>query len=220
MKKTLFILAFVLASTTLLQAQKPTIGIHAGATMANYKIESMGVNIDADSKAGFMVGVMADWKISKNISFQPALNYLQKGGIVNMESDMGEGGMESMKTTLNLNYLELPLNFLYNFDTKGGNFFIGAGPSFSYGLSGKYKTEYSGETMEEDINFGTSEEDDLKPFDFGINFLTGYQFKKGFVVSFNYTPGMTNLSNDSEVTWKNNYFGLSVGYFLQKKTAK
>jgi hypothetical protein len=216
MKKKLFILTMILASATIVLAQKPAMGIHAGATLANYKAEALGINLDADSKVGFMVGVMADFKVSKNFSFQPALNYLQKGGILNVD----EGDAGSTKTTLNLDYLELPLNFLYNVPSKSGNFFIGAGPSFSCGISGKYKAESGGETMEEDVNFGTGEEDDLKPFDFGLNFLTGYQFKQGFVVSVNYTPGMTNLSNDSEVKWKNNYFGLTLGYFFQNKQAK
>ena len=48
--------------------------------------------------------------------------------------------------------------------------------------------------------------------DFGVNLLTGYEFKNGLFVSANYLRGLTNLSNTPGETWRNNMLNLSLGY--------
>jgi hypothetical protein len=48
---------------------------------------------------------------------------------------------------------------------------IFGGPYLAYGIGGKAK--FDGES--DDINWGTSEEDDLKPFDLGLNIGAGIE---------------------------------------------
>lgn len=109
----------------------------------------------------------------------------------------------------------MPLNFVYNTKSSGG-FFIGAGPSIAYGISGmdKYtdKTDPSNSGNSK-IKFGSGD-DEIKPLDFGLNALAGYKFPGGFLISGNYNLGLSNLQNGGSDagTIKNNYFAIKLGY--------
>ncbi len=204
----LFSLLFVLNYSF---AQKATFGITAGATLASYKATIEDISMTSDGHTGFTAGLVASIPVSKKISFRPQLNYVQKGGKV---SD------QDFTDKLTLNYLELPLNFVLNAPTKNGLFFVGAGPSLSFGLSGKDKWEDNMESGKSDIHFGNSADDDLKAFEAAINVLAGYQFSGGFFVQANYNAGISNLAiEDPEFSSKyhNRYFGLGVGIMFGNK---
>ena len=81
------------------------IGFTAGASFANVTVKSQGVSASPKLKAGITAGLFVDCLLSANFSFQPALNFVQKGYIVKDET-----GTEKV----NFNYLEVPLNFVYN----------------------------------------------------------------------------------------------------------
>ena len=55
-----------------------------------------------------------------------------------------------------------------------------------------------------------------KALDFGVNFVTGYEFNKNLFVQLNYNAGLTNLANISGFTQRGSQFGLTVGYFFGK----
>ena len=71
----------------------------------------------------------------------------------------------------------MPVNLLYT--TNG--FFIGAGPNFSYGLSGKIEFP-----DDEELDVYDQEEADvfltLKRFEVGANCLMGYTFPNGLIL--------------------------------------
>ncbi|HEY9706098.1 MAG TPA: porin family protein, partial [Allocoleopsis sp.] len=153
----------------------------------------------------------ADVKVSNNFVFQPGLNFTQKGGKFNL-SEVGLPGSGDVDFVLN--YIEVPLNVLFKTKAGSGNFFIGAGPSLSFGMSGKAKLD----NEEEDINFGSNEQnDDYKPFDFGGNIVAGYQLSNGVFIAINYNATLNNIDTDSDITTKNKYFGIRLGYILGKK---
>jgi hypothetical protein len=184
MKKTSFILISIYAFLNTAQAQS-SFGIAAGATFASYKATIETISITSKTKTGFTVGVVSSFPMGKSFSFQPNLNFLQKGGTLKADGSTD-------KTTLN--YLELPLNFVYNTHSSKGKFFIGAGPSLSFGLSGKDKFEEGSSK----IKFGSDQEDDFKPFEIGINVLAGYQLKNGFFIDANYNAGLNDIANVSD----------------------
>lgn len=191
---------------TIVATSKAQIGVQAGATFATVKITdntSGSGSMSTSSKVGFTVGVFTDVPLSENFIFQPALNYTQKGG---KTTDTFQGITD--ESNLTLNYLELPLNFLYK---PAGGFFVGAGPTLSYGLSGKNKeTVTGGQPQETTVKFG-SDADQIKPFEFSGNLLAGYILSNGIFFSVNYNMGFSNLSNDNSEKVKNNYFGIRVG---------
>ena len=200
--KKLFLLLVVATISTVSFAQ---IGVQAGVTMSTLKFEDMG-EVDRKSKIGFTVGVFNNVPLSTNITFRPGLNFTQKGGKF---EESGE------KATFTFNYLELPLDFIYK---APAGFFVGAGPALGYGLSGKIKYSGSGVDDEEDLNFGSDEdEDDLKAFEFSGNILAGYQLSNGIFFSVNYNFGFSNLSFENDVDVKNNYFGIRIGKLIGAK---
>ena len=214
MKKSIFTFVALLALANYGKAQQPSFGITAGATFASYKVTASGISITSKTKIGFTVGITSSFPMGKAFSFEPALNYLQKGGTIKQDNTTD-------KSTFN--YLELPLNIVYNARSLKGKFFAGAGPSLSIGLSGKDKYDDGTNHETTDIKFGSSDNDDLKSFEAGINFLAGYQFKGGFLVAANYNAGLSNVAITSEgdnSKAHNRYFGIRIGYMIPGKNKK
>ena len=54
-------------------------GIQAGTAIASQKAKQSGISITSDGKVGFTVGVTSDISIAESFTFQPSLNFTQKG---------------------------------------------------------------------------------------------------------------------------------------------
>ncbi len=217
MKKILLGCAFLTLMTAAF-SQNARFGIQAGTAIASQQAKQSGVSITSDSKVGFTVGVLSDISITENFAFQPSLNFTQKGSKFNVND-----GSESMEATQTLNYIELPLNFLYNAPAGKGKFFAGLGPVVNYGISGTAKVKMGGESMSDDISFGSNEdEDNYKPFEFSGNVLAGYEFSNGVFVAANYNAGLSNIAvgGDSDNSIKNRHFGVKLGFKFGGATAK
>ena len=208
MKKIITLVALVAIAAQIVQAQKSKFGFTAGATLAKQTLKFEGASISFQSKIGFTAGVAGDIPMGKNFSFMPAINFVQKGS---------KSKNDSYETTTNLNYIEIPFNFVYRIPGKSGHLFMGAGPSVAYGISGTTKDNDTTEPMDEKVKFGSSEEDDIKPLELAANILLGYQFKNGFNIAANYNLGVNNISPTEELKGHNNYFGLRLGMMLSGK---
>ena len=211
MKKNFCLFIILIAVMNFSIAQKTAVGIQAGATFASYKATIVDVSITSKTKVGFTVGLTLSAPLGTNFSFRPQLNFVQKGG------KLKEEGFSDNTT---LNYLELPLNFVYNAGTPKGMFFIGAGPSLGFGLSGKDKWDDGSESGSDDIKFGSGDDADFKPFEAGINILAGYQFAGGFFVAANYNAALNNILQDDpefDSKYHNRYFGIRIGYMFGSK---
>jgi hypothetical protein len=206
MKRNLIIIAMIAISAKSASAQMASFGVTAGAVFSNMSLSSEGESQSLDTKAGLTFGVMSNIPLGKSFSFQPALNYAQKGCSVTEEGEE--------KTTIKLNYLELPLNFVYNSPEKNGHFFVGAGPFIAYGIAAKAKFG----DIEVNGHFGSGEDDAAKPVEIGLNALLGYQFGAGFNIAANYCRGLNNISVETEgLKHHNYYFGLRIGYVIGGK---
>lgn len=192
-------------------------GVNAGVNFFNQTIKFDGEKFDdAKMRPGFHIGVDYEIGIAPDFYFAPGLQYSSKGS----KTEFSEEGMDySVKTVLN--YLEVPLNLVYKPTLGNGNLIVNFGPYLGYGISGKYKTELDGAEVlgigvstDEDVEFGSEEGDDLKPFDMGANIGFGYMLGGGLSVKFNAQLGLINIlpEGDSDNLVKNNGFGLSVGY--------
>lgn len=215
MKKTIFV-ALIAALCSKAQSQNVRVGIFAGTSIANMHSKVDGESDNGNSKAGVLAGLMLDVPLESQFSFQPRLQFVQKG----TKDEQTDGGITE-KATLNINYIEIPLNFLYQpKGTKG--FFIGAGPSVGIGISGKAKYTYSGSTISGDLHFGNTDEDDIRRLDVGANFITGICLKNGITFSANFNQGLNNLfpGGASDGTLTNHYFGIQLGYFFNPKGKK
>jgi len=216
MKKLTLIAVFSIAANFIANAQSPRIGFTAGTALANYQTKYESIKVSSDTKLGITAGILMDVPIADNFSFQPGINFVQKGTKYEY-SDMGY----TEKGETSVNCLELPLNFLFNHTGNTGTFFIGAGPSFAIGLSGKDKYDDGTDSYNEKIHFGNNpDNDDIKRLDIGANLLTGYRFPNGLFISVGYNAGLSNVmpGNSSEDgTLKSHYLGIKLGFLLNEK---
>lgn len=160
----------------------------------------------SDMKTGFSAGLILNANLGDHFSFQPQLNFTQIGA---KESE------EDQKLTLSLNYIEMPVNFLYNTAGEKGRFFVGVGPSLAVGISGKMKYSYGGESVESKVKFGKDK--DFSRANFGLNTLAGYKANGGLYVAVNYTYGLSNLypsSDDGKLSCR--YWGVKIGWLFGK----
>lgn len=206
-------------------------GIHGNAIGASGKLtgEEDGdlVTMKLKTRFSWKAGLVAEISIAENFVFRPELSILNKGGKLSHQFDMSYEGQEyRIKTEgkLNLLYVELPFNFAYKID----GFFIGAGPSLSYGLTGKHEMTQTytsngevleSETMKGDVKFDgdgddISDDTHLKALELGANFITGYEFANGLSIRANFNLGLSNISPVEGNTFKNNYFSLGIGYLF------
>jgi hypothetical protein len=191
MKKVILTAMLALAMVAGANAQfklGPTVGLN----MAN-----LSGDVDGNSmKMGFKIGAAAEYSFNDNWSIAPELAYSAKGTKYDF---FGES------FNFNLDYLELPINAMFRTPLADDfNFVAFAGPYLAYALSAKMDGEK--------IDLGSGEEE-LSPFDFGLNFGIGAEYKSFFLKA-QYQLGLTNLSNVSEVSMKNNNIGISVGYIF------
>jgi hypothetical protein len=223
MKKSILILALVAGLGLAANAQyynqdKPvSFGIKAGVAFPSMTLSAVGLSNNLSSKVTFYVGGLVDIQVSDMFSVQPGLTFMNKGGKSKGSSytfgDEESGASVEISTdeaSMNISYLELPINFLAKFEAGNGKVFVGAGPYAGYALSGNNK---SGD-FKQDITFGSGD-DDFKRFDYGVNFLAGYQLESGLNFHAGYGLGLANVANDNydfDTKAKNKVFAIGVGF--------
>lgn len=203
MKKLLMLLAVVFVSAAAIAQNK--IGVKAGLNLSEARTNDAEENKELLPRTTVHFGLVGDFSLSKNLSLQPQLLFSGRGT---------REKHDDHKDIYAFNSLELPINLVYRTEGKSGSFFIGGGPSIGYNLSGKtWETDKPND--KDKIEFGT-QPGKFNRVDLGFNALAGYQLKNGLFFSVNYTRGITNWSNEPNVTERNNLLGVSVGYFIGK----
>ena len=214
--KKLLIFLFVTAFSVTSFAQ---FGIQAGVTFATFKLEDKspgGTNPDTKSKVSYTFGIVNDFHLSTNLVFEPGVNILQK------KCELSEKvGTTTYKNEVSLDFIEIPLNFIYK---ATGGFFVGAGPALGFITSGKLKhtqtpTSTSNPDGTEKLKIGSDKaNDDVKAFEFSGNLLAGYGFTDGMYLAINYNLGLSELAPDKQYeSKKTRYLGVTLGYKLGGK---
>ena len=220
MKKVLLIAGFVAASSITAFAQTISFGVKAGLNLSRLTETVSGGSVSSQTLPGFQVGGVVDLGFQA-FSIQPGVFFTTKGGKSEETVQFTTPGSGQTTITANskvtLNYIEVPINFLYNVAAGDNKFYVGAGPYVGYGLSGKgteSDNQNGSETTKTNVTFGSGQ-DDVKNPDFGVNFLVGFKFSQGYSIGANYGLGLSNLSNggnDSKV--KNQVVSFTLGYFF------
>lgn len=176
------------------------LGVNAGVNFFNQTMKSNGNKVD-DLKmlTGFHIGVDYEIGVAPDFYFAPGLQFSTKGT-----------NIDFVETKAVLNYFEVPLNLVYKPLLGDGNLIVNFGPYLGYAISGKYKDDIA----DTDIEFGSDDTDDYKPFDMGANIGFGYQLGMGLSFKLNAQLGLINIKpeGDSDNLIKNNGFAFSVGY--------
>ncbi|HEV7333692.1 MAG TPA: porin family protein [Flavisolibacter sp.] len=209
--------ALVLSATaqqqgvSMVRTDGTSVGIHAGVNMFNINGKNAsGTELDNKLKTGFSAGVNVAVPLGSGFYVQPGVDFTQKG----TETESG------IKTTLN--YIDIPVNFVYKPILGTGNMVLGFGPYLGFGVSGKVKNA-NGTTS--DVEFkdeydGTlpATTTQLRRADAGANFLAGYEFANKLSVNLKAQLGLKDINpdvpndNNNQTRFRNTGFGLSLGY--------
>ncbi|KAA3440772.1 porin family protein [Rufibacter hautae] len=201
MKKVFFFIA-ALFTTYFAQAQEGIkLGLKAGVNVSSVvgkDEENLG------NLLGLHAGGFLDYGLTEQFSIRPELLYSMKGFYAEADEEDFE-----YKSYLTTHYIELPV--LARF--KAGNFFVEAGPTFSYLLSAKTREE--GELLGEEFEETKTVTDELNKFDLGVAAGFGYQFQSGLGLGLRYTRGLSKLDKSEEAKVYNSSFQLGVSYTLR-----
>ncbi|MEJ8819655.1 porin family protein [Lacibacter sp. H407] len=216
MKKNFTSTAVLLLLTSITYAQNSSYGFHAGTSIGKIEGKQDNRSYTFRNLINVQAGFLAEFKASKNISFQSGVNYVQKGGT--LEEDFFGTDIEA---SIRLHTIEIPVYALYRTGGNKGNFFIGAGPAVSFSIAGNTVMKNNGEEESEKMEIGNDEENDnIRAIDFGINVLAGYQFKSGVFIGATHNFGLRNMvpGNDPEMgTAITSYYGFRIGYMFGKR---
>ena len=191
---------------------RPSVGIHAGVNMFNINGKNAaGTELNNKLNTGFSGGLDIAVPLGSGFYLQPGVDFTQKGTET-------EGGI---KTTLN--YIDIPVTFVYKPIVGTGNMILGFGPYLGYGLGGKvtnangtstkvvYRDEFDRQVP------GTTTQ--LRKSYAGANFLAGYEFANKLSLNLkaqlglkDINPDMGNEGTNNMTRFRNTGFGISVGY--------
>lgn len=206
MKKVLLSLGVAMATIVGAQAQTGY-GLKAGVNLGEYSNMPSGQSVNTS----FFVTGYADMPMSPNFSIQPGISLQGKG----TKYDYKEGSA-SAEISRNVMSIEIPVNAVYYIPTgESGKFFVGAGPYIGFNVSGRDKAKATAGSINfsEDQKLKLSGSDkDLNVIDAGANFMLGYKFSNGFLLSAGYNLGLTNLVPNADKIVSNRVWQLGVGF--------
>jgi hypothetical protein len=224
-------------SSLLLIAAVPSAGqliVKGGATIATISFpEDEGY--DYSKVTGFSLGAAYQFSFdSSAFSLQPEINFVRRGAKEVFDTRFVT--WYRAETYVKADYLEIPV--LVKFQLGKGNIqpFLNAGPSISFGIGGKFKTQ----TMEQDpyptgtpvytnrngkVKYGdnssTSRDDELyieNRIDYGIQFGGGVLILKKILIDLRYYHGLHDLYDPDDSLprvlspGKHRVFMFSAGY--------
>ncbi|HEU5292376.1 MAG TPA: porin family protein [Cyclobacteriaceae bacterium] len=208
MKKITFVCTLLCVSLT--ASAQWTGGLKVGLNLSQQKwdvsVDIPGVGSNSDTQklkgTGFHVGGYLTKMIKENISFQPELMYSQ----IKVDDE---------DTELTLNYISLPV--LFGYGVESNKLFFQAGPQLGLLLSSDPSEMKEDEYMKSiDFSFVLGMSLNLDKLNFGARYVFG--------ITNIVQPKLINETEaeletlfgpvDLDMSIKNNYFQLSVGYKL------
>ena len=214
MKNLSKVLLFSLLTMISMQTFAQKIGIQGGINLANMvsKDDEDTYSDDFKWNLGFNAGATVEIGFGSLLSLEAGVIADTKG--LKMEEDyMGE--TYSMK--VNALYIDVPVLLKVGPSLGPVKVFGAAGPYIGYGIAGKTTVEIAGEKESEDIKWGSGDEDDVKPLDYGAKFGVGAE-AMGFTFGAYYALGLANIAVDTENGYKESTrtISFSVGYKFGK----
>jgi hypothetical protein len=209
-------LAVALVFTTTASAQV-TFTLRAGMNLQNINGKNaVGDKLSNDVMPRYHFGALVNFPIAEDFSLQTGAIFETKGAKV-----MGMVNGVENSDNIQLNYVQVPITFMYTPLVGKGRVLMGFGPFAAYGVGGIVKTtDKPSQKVEWQNSVSTSDQGFFyyKPLEFGANFLFGYEFFNHLQVQFNAQLGLTEInptdarvSND-KTSMKNTGFGLSLGW--------
>ena len=170
----------------------------------------------------FQIGAITEYKFGAGFFGQSGLFFSRKGSDVYTTA-----GNQGSTSTINISYLQLPLNIEYKIPvTKHLKAIVGTGLYFSVGLSGTEKgTDNSTGTIKPynpPIHFTSDNNSNsgytsVNPFDVGSNLFAGVECHN-FQLKFNFNKGFSKVLTASLTNkFVNDVVDISAGYLFKLK---
>ena len=240
MKKTLPVILAILLPVAIISPARAQIsfGPHLSVldSWARQKIADPYQATASGHRMGFQAGLVLQIPCSPKVAIQPSLLYARR--LFEVEKYTGtERTNTTLGTTARVNYLELPVNFLYTIGSNRG-FQLFAGPYVALGLGGeatKSESYFSlwdglGNSQTTDVVFARQEGSDartttyLRRLDAGLNGGVGYRL--GMIqAQLSYSHGFLNRlprtqTNDNPPdTLYHQALQLSLSYLFSSKSS-
>ncbi|MDY3318497.1 porin family protein [Riemerella anatipestifer] len=180
-------------------------GAKAGLNVSSISKEGYD---DTKAKVGYYAGVFLNAPVSESFSIQPEVLY----------NNLGSKTTETISSLkrerkLNLDYISVPVMFQYKATPE---FYLEAGPEFSFLVGANSKTSYetplgSGKIPAE-LN-----KDNYNGFNFGMGLGLGFDITPNIGVNARYVAGFTDINKNGTIsvsnnaTNKNNTFQVGLG---------
>ncbi|WP_419870880.1 porin family protein [Chryseobacterium sp. CT-SW4] len=226
MKKLFLGLAIV--STSLAFAQQTiekepvSFGIKAGGNASSFSEQKLGFN---NLKAGYYAGVYANIPLSTEFSIQPEVIYNELGSrnVVSSRDVVTDAVTANFRSEYRatLRYISVPVMVQFK---PARNFYVEAGPEFSYFLSGKntgeakITTTVGNNTVTQVESTSSSiDKDDINKLNFGLGLGLGYNFTPHLGINARYVNSLTHiynsrLQNETNSSPNNRVFQLGLNY--------
>ena len=149
----------------------------SNSDLSDYKKSNNGIQAGASFQAG----------ITSSFSLVSELYFMRKGGKLKAGNPL-----TNSESTLHLNTIELPVLARFHF----GNFYVNAGPSIAYTLSGDWKINDKSTKLSFDNN-----NEGYKRFDAGVQAGGGIELpfkQRTIALDIRYNYGLTNISYNKE----------------------
>jgi opacity protein-like surface antigen len=219
MKKFFTLAVFSLLIITSTKAQI-SYGVQAGVNIANWQgdaLNSLNSVVDLSngfigtkSRTGFHVGGYLSIPVTEQISFEPGLQYSQKGYA--MKGDLKIDALKFLgvnaSAKVEANYIDIPL--LVKAEVAKG-LSIYAGPQISYLAKSSLhvNTSVLGISL---LNKRLDLTDNFNRMDIGIAGGVGYAFDNGFTLKAGYDYGLSKLDKNDNFKAYNRVVKLSLGF--------
>jgi hypothetical protein len=209
MKKLILLIYAGLCSFTVACGQAVKLGVLVGpnlSTIGSQNTVSFGetAGLELGGHAGLFTEITAgSWSI------EPGLVYADIGGKVNLGFEVA--GNE----TVSLQYLQVPVNLVYN--TAGRKFFFGGGPYIGFGLSGSINgsitaAEFIPASAPSPFNLKYTFNSGNSP-DYGINLLAGVHLEGGTIFTIGCGLGLRQAtSGNTFIAVRNDVISISIGH--------
>jgi len=213
MKKIVLSIAFGIFSILSINAQE--FGAKVGLNLAdvNYSGDADEI-VDTKMRMGLQVGIVAEFEISEQFSFQPELMYSMQGYKQEYKTTFA-GTIVVLDGVLKLDYINIPLMAKY-YVAEG--FSIQAGPQvgFLIAANSEYtsETSFGGEVISKTENRDVK--DETKNIDFGLNFGVGYKMDNGLFIDARYNLGLFDIADErgdnDDAKSTNGVLNFAIGY--------
>jgi hypothetical protein len=189
----------------------------AGPQTSIAKYSILNVKQPTEFKYGLHAGIAMKVNFDDHLFFFPAISYSNTGYKVKFNRSASPPDSSAKDNNTNFHQVDVDLHLQFDAGNHPSHFFLRAGPSFNFIISGKEKFHLTtGEFVNRKMKLGL-----YSPYGrILVSFVTslGYETSSGFYFNLQYAHGLSSLNNaDNGPQILQRVIGCNVGIYLHSK---